>query len=140
MEYYIPTLLRFTAPFDCLPAGTEYYDVELTYADCPSFDTTFQFFPGAEYELTGLPPFGAEIHFEAKDASGNTLAMNDPTEGGWLAMIAAAANPKGTYCQKSPVRMARINSSTAEASTRTSSSRSSAWSKGKVCMKWGERR
>lgn len=86
-DFYLPAQLRFDAPFDCLPAGTQYYEVEVSYPDCPELDASFDFFPGGDYSLTGLPPVGGEIEFRAKDSAGNTLGA-----GAWELELTAGPN------------------------------------------------
>lgn len=70
---YLPAQMNFDAPFDCLEAGTVYYDVDVTYPDCPELNQSFDFFPGGEHSLEGICPVGAEISYQAKDADGKVL-------------------------------------------------------------------
>ncbi len=76
-DFMLPAQMSFDAPFDCLEEGTVYYDVNINYPDCPENNQSFQFFPGGEFELTGLPPVGAEIEFTARDAEGGILGRGD---------------------------------------------------------------
>jgi len=71
---YLPAVASVSAPFDCLPPGTLYYDVSITFDDCPAYDQTFDFFPGGELVLPPLPPYGGEISLKARDAASTTLA------------------------------------------------------------------
>jgi len=84
---YLPASMEFDAPFDCLEAGTEYYEVNVSYTDCPELNQSFQFFPGGEHSLSGLPPVGADLEFVAKDGSGNTLGS-----GRWGMALKGGAN------------------------------------------------
>ncbi len=76
-DFMLPAQMRFDAPFDCMEEGTVYYDVNVSYPDCPSLNTSFQFFPGGEFELTGLPPVGAEIELTARDSEGSIVGRGD---------------------------------------------------------------
>jgi hypothetical protein len=76
-DFMLPAELRFDAPFDCLIEGTEYYDVNVNYPDCPENNQSFQFFPGGDFSLTGMPPVGAELTLTARDASGQMLGRNE---------------------------------------------------------------
>ncbi|MFH1841612.1 MAG: hypothetical protein ABIF77_00255, partial [bacterium] len=110
-DFYLPAQLDFTAPFDCLEAGTHYYDVTVKYPDCPHLNQSFQYFPGGEFSLGGLPPMGAEIEFRARDAQGNTVAAGGhdleltsggnvvelcPCEGFFHAHLGAVNEPPGS--------------------------------------------
>jgi hypothetical protein len=107
----LPAQLRFDAPFDCLEEGTEYYEVNVSYPECPGLDTSFQFFPGGDFDITGLPPVGAEIEFTARDAEGQVVGGNAmslqltggpndielcPCEGSFLAAIPGSDLPPGS--------------------------------------------
>ncbi len=70
---FLPAQIDFDAPFNCLEAGTVYYDVEVTYPDCPGLNQSFDFFPGGEHSIEGLCPVGAEISYQAKGADGTVL-------------------------------------------------------------------
>jgi hypothetical protein len=79
INFHIPAQLDFEAPDACAEPGTSYYDVAITYADCPDQNQSFQFFRGADFSLKGLSPYGAEMSLTAKDASGNTLGAANQT-------------------------------------------------------------
>ena len=70
---YLPAQMDFDAPFDCLEEGTVYYDVDVTYPDCPDLNQNFDFFPGGEHSLEGICPVGAEISFRAMDGDGKVV-------------------------------------------------------------------
>lgn len=71
--WHLPATLDFAAPPECLIAGTDHYEVDVRFPDCPELDASFDFFPGGEHSLPSMPPTGAEIMLRAKDAQGNTL-------------------------------------------------------------------
>ncbi len=70
---FLPAYLKFDAPFNCLAPTTLFYDVDVTYPECPELNQNFHFFPGGTHSLTGLPPMGAEISYQAKDVDGTVL-------------------------------------------------------------------
>lgn len=71
--WYLPALLDFDAPEDCLPDGTDHFEISVEFPDCLEYNTSLQYVPGVDPGLTGLPPAGVEISLRAKDASDNTL-------------------------------------------------------------------
>lgn len=70
---FLPAQMDFDAPFNCLEQGTVYYDVDVTYPDCPDLNQSFDFFPGGEHSLAGICPVGAEISFRAMDEDGKVV-------------------------------------------------------------------
>lgn len=70
---YLAAQIDFDAPFSCLKEGTVFYDVDVSYPLCPGWNQSFDFFPGGEFSLDGLPAYGAEISYQAKDADGTVL-------------------------------------------------------------------
>ena len=72
-DFMLSAALDFEAPFDCLEEGTEYYDVSISYPGCPEYNSSFQFFPGGDFALDGLPPIGANLELTARDAGGAVL-------------------------------------------------------------------